>query len=168
MLASAALQALGMEFGVLVQRDRKRRVRVAEHMPAVAAMVPSLQEREGGLAHGCITDQSVGVGLPVLARGRASYGAEVVGWHGGLVFGDFPEGSPPAVGGGASAYGAAGGGAVEAVGAAVDAAGWCKGRGAVGSFGGAQDGGDVHGGFGLAEVVETEDVGGLWGIILAR
>lgn len=128
-------------------------MRVAEDMPAVSAMVPSLQEREGGLAYGCIADQGVGVGFPVLARGWAGYGAEVVGWDGGLVFGDFLEGFLLAVGGGAPAYGAAGGGAVEAVGAAVDAAGRGEGRGAVGPFSGAQDGGDVHGRFGLAEVV---------------
>lgn len=143
-------------------------MRVAEHMPAVSAMVPSLQEREGGLAHGCIADQGVGVGFPVFACGWAGYGAEVVGWDGGLVFGDFSEGFFLAVGGGAPTYGAAGSGAVEAVGAAVDAAGRCEGRGAVGSFGGAQNGGDVHGRFGLAEVVQPENVGGLGDIVLAR
>lgn len=105
------------------------------------------------MANGCVTDQGVGVGFPVLARGWASYGAEVVGWDGGLVFGDFPEDFLLAVGGGAPAYGATGGGAVEAVGAAVNAARWGEGRGAVGSFGGAQDGGNVHGRFGLAELV---------------
>lgn len=141
---------------------------VAEDVPAVAAVVPSLQQREGGLADGGVADQGVGVGFPVLARRWAGYGAEVVGWDDGLVFGDFAEGFLLAVGGGAPAHGAAGGGAVEAVGAAVDAARWGEGRGALGSFGGAQDGGDVHGRFGLAKVVQSEDVGGLWGIVLAR
>ena len=51
---------------------------------------------------------------------------------------------------------------VEALGAAVHAARWGEGRGAVGAFGGAEDGGDVHGGFGRAELArggEGEDSG---------
>lgn len=66
-LAGAALRAIRMELGVLIQWDRKGGMRVAEDVPAVPAVVAPLEEGEGGLANGCVADQRVGVRLPVLA-----------------------------------------------------------------------------------------------------
>lgn len=75
-LAGARLGALGVEFGLLVERDGEVGVRVAEDVPAVAAVVAALEEREGLLADGRVADGGVGVGFPVLARGQAGYVAE--------------------------------------------------------------------------------------------
>ncbi len=55
----------------------------AEDVPAMAAMVPALEEAEGFLAGGPVADGGVGVGFPVVALGGVGDGGEVAGVHGG-------------------------------------------------------------------------------------
>ena len=111
-----------MKLRILIQWNCKRRMRVAEHMPAMPTVVSSLQQREGSLADGRIADQRIGVWFPTLARRWPCYCAQVVGGD-RLVFGDFPERFLLALSGRAPAYRSPGRGAIEAVGAAMDAAG---------------------------------------------
>ena len=58
---------------VLVERYLPHRVLPAKHVTAVSAMMPSLEESKGCLAHRRVTNGGVGIWFPVPARGWAGH-----------------------------------------------------------------------------------------------
>lgn len=86
-----------VEFRIMVQRGLVARMLVAEDMPAMPAVVPPFKKVEGFMADRGVTDRGLGIGFPVLARGRAFDGREILvvvivgfgGYGGGFVLGDF-------------------------------------------------------------------------------
>ena len=149
----------------MVQRDLVRRMYVAKHVPAMPAMVATLEEVEGFLAGGRIADEGVGVGFPVVTRGHAFDGGEVfvVDIEGfivivrGFVFGDsFQTQSLSGGSGGAATDGAAISSAVQAVSAAVQASGRCQRGSVVRPFCWSQRRGDVHGRFWRSKLATSE------------
>lgn len=67
---------------VLVERYLPYRVFSAKDVPAVPAMVPSLEESEGSLADWRVADRGVCVWFPMAARGWAGDFREVGGRYG--------------------------------------------------------------------------------------
>ena len=165
MLAGARLGAVRVELGVLVERDGVVRVRVAEDVAAVAAVVAPFEEGEGFLADGRVADGRVRVGFPVGARGYAGDVGEGEGREdGGLGGFDGATGGYVAFavadggvrGRGGRVGGEGRGGVLEAVRAAVHAPRWRERGGTRGPLGGSQDGGDVHGRLGGSQLARGD------------
>lgn len=138
----------------MVERDGVMGIRAAEDVPAVAAVVAALEEREGLVAGRGVAGDGVGVELPVLAGREAVDRAEVLeeGIRGGEarpVPEDAAVGRPPA---GRPVPRSP----VQAVGAAVHAPRRGERRGPVGPFGRSEHGRHVHGGFGRSELARGE------------
>lgn len=114
MLAGTRARAVGVKLGTVVQRDGVWRMRGAEDMTAVAAVVPTLEQRKRFPACRSVADERVVVRLPMTACGESLDGAEII-LHGGHPV------DRQTVAGGASAELSSGLVAVETVGAVVDA-----------------------------------------------
>lgn len=138
MLAGTRARAVGVKLGPVVQRDGVWRMRGAEDMSAVPAVVPTLEQRKRFPACRSVADERDVVRLPMRAGGESLDGAEI------LLHGGHPV-DRQTVAGGASAERLSGLVAAEAIGAVVAAPRRGQRWLSVGPLGGAERSGNVHG-----------------------